>query len=170
MTTKRTATPKPAPPKPQDAHTEPNIAEGGPVDCTPGPDREGEELFVTAKDGVPLNLVQGLENPNMPSPWDFDTFVILNDSGQNFLDGPVPVRPVLFTGPLVSWLSTGACPWGDMDVEHLVLRLANITMEFTVGETLDDSSVVLTPGAHLWAEAAAWTLSSDGTETAVPRG
>jgi hypothetical protein len=163
--------------------------EGGPVTGMPGPDREGEELFVpvTAADAAEQDETEHLLSSTVnaqrlaasmeqakalpPSLAEaFDTFAILNDGSQHFLEGPVPVRPVLFTGPLVQWLSTGACPWGDMDAEHLVLRLANITLEFVVGETLDDGSVVLTPGAHLWTEAAAWSLSSDGTETAVPRG
>lgn len=170
MTTKRTPTPKP-PPSTRTPHTEPALAEGGPVDSTPGPDHEGEELFVPATDGVPLPVADLAHIDGEPwPPMQYDTFVVLNDSGQNFLDGPVPVRPVLFTGPLVQWLSTGACPWADLDGEHVVLTLANITLEFTVGETLKDGSVVLTPGAHLWTEAAAWTLSSDGVETAVPRG
>lgn len=183
MTTKRTPTPKPAPPKP-DAPTEPALAEGGPVTAgTPVVLGDAEPEEVTP-DGVPLDatehllaspanaerLQESLAQAIGEPPMQYDTFVVLNDSGQNFLDGPVPVRPVLFTGPLVQWLSTGACPWADLDGEHVVLTLANITLEFTVGETLKDGSVVLMPGAHLWAEAAAWTLSSDGTETAVPRG
>lgn len=181
MTTKRTTTtPKPAPPKlPEPVHEFPTGAtsEQDLIDATPvtavdmAEQDETEHLLASTVNAQRLAASMEQAKALPPSLAEaFDTFVILNDSGQNFLDGPVPVRPVLFTGPLVQWLSTGACPWADLDGEHVVLTLANITLEFTVGETLKDGSVVLMPGAHLWAEAAAWTLSSDGTETAVPRG
>lgn len=122
---------------------------------------------------APIELAEG--DPvvtGVPLEFDlrtYDTFAVLNDGGQNFLDGPVPVRPVRFAGSLMMWLATGGCPWADLDGEHVVLTLANIVLEFTIGDTLDDGSVVLTPGAHLWTEDAAWLLASDGTETAVPR-
>lgn len=166
MTPNRRTPPKPAQTKLQDIPAD--AGEDQPVEGSPVPAQDtavlDEAKWPTVADLLPPATVPAAD------PWSYDTFAVLSSGGQNFLDGPVPVRKVLFTGPLVQWLSTGACPWGDMDDGHLVLRLSNITLEFAVGETLDDGSVVLTPGAHLWSDTAAWVLASDGTETAMPRG
>ena len=101
----------------------------------------------------------------------YDTFAVLHDGGQYYLSGPVPRNPVRLADPLYLWLQGGACPWGYVEEGgDVILRLANIVMEFSGGETGGDGYTIFTPGPHVWSQDAAWLQGSDGSETAVPRG